>query len=77
MRAQLYGGFVASVTWQKVCNMQVPGKVTTVPPLTPQCQNRIESRGKKKKEIIEHGLVHSAVTKKGGGGFDHETAFKN
>lgn len=35
MGAQLYGGFIASVTCQKVCNMQDPGKVTTVPPFTP------------------------------------------
>lgn len=34
MRAQLYGGFIASVTCQKLCNMQDPGKVTTVPPFT-------------------------------------------
>lgn len=69
MRAQLYGGFIASVTCQKVCDMQDPGKVTTVPPFTPQCRNDIESGVKKKKETIEHRLVHSAVTKKGRGGW--------
>jgi hypothetical protein len=68
MRTQLYGGFIGSVKCQKMCKMQDPGKVTTVPVFTPQCQKHIESGGKKKKETIEHGLVHSAVTKKGGRG---------
>ena len=66
MRAQLYGGFIASVTCQKVCYMRELGKFTTVPPVTPQCQKNMESGGKKKKETIEHGLMHSAVTKKKG-----------
>jgi hypothetical protein len=68
MRSQQYDGFIASVTCQKVCNMQDPGKVTTVPPFTPHYQNHIESGGKKNKETIEHGLAHSAVTKRRGEG---------
>ena len=68
MRAQLYGGFIVSVTCQKLCNMQDPGKVTTAPPFTPQCVRITLNPGvKKKKETLEHRLMRSVVTKSMGG----------